>query len=197
MTVNKLVFGITGQTGSGKSYISDLFREMGVTVFDADKISREVTFPGTPCLSDLETEFGSGIIAEDGSLIRPALARIVFSDSDKLRILNRISHKYIKKEIEDRLCRCETRAAAIDGAVIIGSEVEQLCRFLVGVIAPEDMRLSRIILRDSLSEEAALARMNAQPDSDYYIKHCKYIIKNDLTENLREKVSYILERELS
>jgi len=195
MTANKIIFGITGQTGSGKSYISDIFRKMGVTVFDSDIIAHEVMEAGKPCLLELQQYFGSSIIDKNGSLIRPALAKIVFSDPEKLGILNSISHKYIKEEIERRISRCESSAAAIDGAVIIGSPVEELCSFLVGVTAPDDIRLSRIMLRDGISKEAAIARMKAQKDKDFYINHCKYIIENDNTGDLSQKAALILSKE--
>ncbi len=195
MTANKIIFGITGQTGSGKSYISDIFRKKGVTVFDSDKIAHEVMEAGKPCLLELKKHFGDTIIAEDGSLIRPALAKIVFSDPEELGILNRISHKYIKEEIEHRISLCDTLAAAIDGAVIIGSPVEELCSFLVGVTAPDDIRLARIIARDGISEEAALARMKAQKGKDFYNSHCKYIIENDNIADLSQKITHILEKE--
>ena len=195
MTASKIIFGITGQTGSGKSYISDIFRKKGVTVFDSDKIAHEVMSAGTPCLSELKEHFGDGIIAEDGSLIRPALAKIVFSDPEELGILNSISHRYIKEEINRRIAVCDTPAAAIDGAVIIGSPVEDLCSFLIGITAPDDIRLARIIARDGITEEAALARMNAQNDKAFYQSHCKYIIENDNNTDLKEKIDLILEAE--
>jgi len=197
MTANKIFFGITGQTGSGKSYVSDLFRKNGVTVYDGDKIGHDVMEAGKPCLLELCRHFGEEILAKDGSLIRKNLAKLVFSDPEKLCILNKISHNYIKKEIISQLENCTTKAAAIDGAVIIGSEIEPMCSFLVGVVAPAEMRLKRIISRDGISQEAALERMNAQPDDEFYRKRCKYIIENDLTTNSEDMVRHILEKELS
>lgn len=195
MIANKIIFGITGQTGSGKSYISDIFRNKGVTVFDSDKIAHEVMAPGMPCLSELREHFGDGIIAKDGRLIRSELAKIVFTNPDELAVLNRISHKYIKNELNRRIALCDTLAAAIDGAVIIGSPVEALCGFLVGITAPDDIRLRRIMVRDRITEEVALVRMNAQKDEDFYKSHCKYIIVNDNTTDLYAKIDFILKEE--
>lgn len=195
MTANKIIFGITGQTGSGKSYVSDIFRKMGVAVFDADKIAHEVMEAGTPCLLELKKHFGDGIISPDGNLIRPALAKIVFSNPEELGILNKISHKYIKEALEHRIYQSATPAVAIDGAVIIGSPVEELCSFLVGVTAPDDIRLSRIMQRDGITEDAALARMKAQKDKDFYNSHCKYIIENDNTKDLSGIITLILRTE--
>lgn len=191
MTANKTVFGITGPSGSGKGFVSDIFRQHGVIVFDGDVISREVVEPGKPANKELLEHFGSEYFAEDGTLLRRKLAGKVFSDESELRILNKIVHKYIKKEIEDRLG--SSSVSAIDGAVIIGSDIEDMCGFLVGVIAPRKLRMERLKKRDGISEEEIKRRMDAQPDDDFYIKRCKYIIKNDGSCDLENEVKKILE----
>ena len=84
MTVNKTIFGITGQSGSGKGFVSDIFRQHGVTVFDGDLISREVVEPGKPANRELFEHFGSKYFAEDGTLLRRKLAGKVFSDESEL-----------------------------------------------------------------------------------------------------------------
>ncbi len=192
MTVNKTLFGITGPSGSGKGYLSDIFRKHGVTVFDGDVISREVVEPGKPANRELFEHFGSEFFAEDGTLLRRKLAGRVFSDESELRILNKIVHKYIKKEIEDRLPN-SSPVCAIDGAVIIGSDIEDMCEFLVGVIAPRELRTERLKKRDGISEEEIKARMDSQPDDDFYKSHCRYIIENDGTKDLEKEVRKILE----
>lgn len=192
MTVNKTLFGITGPSGSGKGYLSDIFRKHGVTVFDGDFISHEVVEPGKPANRELFDHFGSDFFAEDGTLLRRKLAGRVFSDESELRILNKIVHKYIKKEIEERLS-VSAPVCAIDGAVIIGSEIEDMCEFLVGVIAPRELRIERLKKRDGISEEEIKARMDSQPDDDFYKNHCRYIIENDGTVDLEKEVGKILE----
>lgn len=192
MTVNKTVFGITGPSGSGKGYVSDIFRQHGVSVFDGDLISREVVERGKPANRELFEHFGSEYFAEDGTLLRRKLAGKVFSDESELRILNKIVHKYIKKEIEDRLLS-SSPVCAIDGAVIIGSDIEDMCEFLVGVIAPRELRMERLKERDGISEDEIKRRMDAQPDDDFYIKRCRYIIKNDGSCDVENEVKKILE----
>lgn len=176
----RLVFGITGASGSGKSYISDIFRNLGVTVFDADKVGHKVCEPDGAAYCELRAHFGDGFFHMDGSLDRRKLAEKVFSEPRELDILNKITHKHIKDELVRNISESEG-AAAIDGAVIIGSEVEELCAFLVGVTAAENTRIERIIKRDGISPEAARARIAAQPDEKFYRKHCRYIIENEST----------------
>lgn len=176
---NKFIFGITGPTGSGKTAVSDLFRKKGVFVCDADIAARTVMRKGCPCLLEVAEKFGDTVLFEDGSLNRKFLADIVFSDESKLRLLNSISHKYIKEHIKNEIKVSDSRIAAIDGAVLIGSSVMELCNLLVVVTADDDIRLGRIIERDGIDKKSALARMNSQMPCDEYEKYADYIIKNN------------------
>ena len=191
MTVNKIVFGITGGSGVGKSYISDLFRQRGIDVIDCDKIARQVVMPDGKAYDELYAHFGKEYFAEDGTLLRRKLAECVFSDNKELGILNEITHKHIKRQIEEDL-KSASRIAAIDGAVIIGSPVEDMCCFLVGVVAERDTRIKRITSRDSITEELAIRRIDAQPDAKFYRQHCRYIIENDGETDLAYEVENIM-----
>ena len=174
-----LIFGITGGSGAGKTTVSDIFRKAGIPVIDADKAARAVTEPGERCLDELTDFFGSEILHSDGTLNRKKLADIAFSDERRLKKLNEITHKYIKINIENQLSEIKGKIAAIDGAVIIGSEVEELCAFIVSVTAKREVRIKRITARDNISAESAKKRLAAQPGDDFYIEHSKYIIRND------------------
>lgn len=173
------IFGITGASGAGKSTVSELFRQNGIYVADADAAARAVVEPGMPCLLRLSEAFGSGIINADNTLNRKKLAEIVFSDKNKLKLLNRITHSYITEYLKNEISASNAKIAAIDGAVIIGSPVEELCRMLVVVTADNDKRLERIMKRDKISREEAQKRINSQMSDDEYIKHGAYNIKNN------------------
>lgn len=191
MTANKKVFGITGGSGSGKSYVSALFGRRGIEIIDADKIGHLVTAVDGSAYAELRAHFGDEFFAPDGTLLRRKLAKLVFSDKGELGILNEITHKHIKNEIVKRISACKT-VCAIDGAVIIGSNVEELCEFFVAVVAPEDMRIKRICARDGITAEQAEARLAAQPGEEFYRAHCRYVIENDGRE-LSGQIECILE----
>lgn len=191
-----LIFGITGGSGSGKTTVSDIFRRLGVYVIDGDKAAREVVKKGMPCLLELTRHFGREILNDDGTLNRKKLGGIVFADENALKMLNKITHFYIKEYITNRLSETDAPIAAIDGAVIIGSEIENMCEFMVSVISDRETRINRIKERDGLSDGEAEKRLNSQPDDKFYIEHSKYIIYNngninDLTqeaENIFNKI---------
>ena len=94
-----MVVGLTGQTGAGKSTVSQVFAGNGFAVINADKIARTVVEKGTKCLDEISDFFGSGILNEDRTLNRKALAKIVFTDKCKLDSLNTIIYPYITGEI--------------------------------------------------------------------------------------------------
>lgn len=182
-----LIFGITGQTGAGKTMVSDIFRNLGVTVVDADKTSRETTQKGSPCLKEIAACFGSEFILPNGELNRGALGRVVFSNPDQLSKLTEITHKYIKESVIQKLSESTSKLKAIDGAVLIGSNMEEMCAFMVAVTADEDIRKERIKLRDGLSDKDAKSRINAQQSKEFYKSHAKYIIENNKTQKELEQ----------
>lgn len=195
------VFGLTGGSGAGKSTAAEMLRGEGVYVIDADKIAREVVEAGKPCLEELRNEFGSGIIRADGTLDRHKLGGIVFSDAEKLKSLNRITHKYIKTAVMEKLSSADAWISAIDGAVIIGSEVEELCEFIVSVVSAEEVRLERIMKRDGIDREAAENRLKSQPDEDFYISRSAAVLRNDtdkeeLSRQVKELCRKIRENEV-
>src|SRR5947209_18070554 len=98
-----LVVGLTGGIGAGKSTVSGLLAERGAVVVDADLIARQVVEPDGPAYQGVVDRFGTGVLLEDGSLNRPALAEIVFADADALKDLNGLVHPAVGAVIAERL----------------------------------------------------------------------------------------------
>lgn len=172
------IFGITGGSGSGKTSVSKELRNLGVEIIDTDIIAREVVGKGSKCLDELVEYFGNKILNPDGTLDRRKLAKEAFSDSQKTAALNGITHKYIKEEVINRIKNSSSCLIGIDGAVIIGSNIEELCEFIVSVTADKRTRIKRILKRDMLTDEEARERLNAQPDDDFYSRNSRYVIDN-------------------
>ncbi len=194
-----LVVGLTGQTGAGKSTVSSIFVKNGFALIDADRIAREVVEPGLPCLYELFDFFGDGIRNPDNSLNRPALARIVFSDKKKLESLNSICHPYITEEIFSRInqyTKNRETLILLDAPTLFESRASDFCDLIISVVANPEIRCSRIMARDSLTEEAAYLRMNAQLPEQFFIKHSDYVIRNNtdlstlfaLSEEVADKI---------
>lgn len=175
------VYGLTGKTGAGKSTVAEKLEKMGFCVIDGDKIARSITEKGKPAISMLANEFGCDIIEDDGSLNRKLLASRAFKDRESTAKLNAITHPIIKTEFEKELRKAEEEGfsfAVIDAAALLESSCKDLCEKIIVVTAPEEIRLSRILLRDGITKEQALIRIKAQFPDEYYNEKADILIRN-------------------
>ena len=159
-----LRIGLTGGIGSGKSTVAARLAELGAVVIDSDRLAREVVEVGSPGLARVVERFGEDVLAPDGSLDRPWLGRLVFSDPAALADLNAIVHPLVRARSE-----ALTAEAAAAGSVAVVHDVPLLVenklaagydRVMV-VEAPLELRLRRLARR-GLDEETARARIAAQ-----------------------------------
>lgn len=177
-----MVVGLTGQTGAGKSTVSKIFSANGFAVIDADQVARRVVEKGTKCLDEIADFFGEGVICEDGSLNRKALAAIVFSDKAKLETLNTITYPYITGEILRQIrvhSVKDEKLILLDAPTLFESRADDFCDIIISVLADPDIREKRIISRDGLTVEQARRRMNSQLDEEFFRSHSDYIIRNN------------------
>ncbi len=179
------VIGLTGQSGSGKSFLSGRFRERGIPVIDADRVSHRVTGEDPGCLSSLREAFGDGIFDPDGSLNRKTLGTLVFSDPERLKLLNETVFPFITREIERQIAAAESLGEALlllDAPTLYEAGADRFCCCVAAVCAPFDLRLERILRRDGLSREAALLRLSAQNDDAFYRERADIVLYNDGTK---------------
>ena len=192
------IIGLCGSSGSGKGYVSMLFTKYGVLSIDTDRLYRETTTKkGSACLLELTEEFGNSILTEDGGLYRPALAQIVFSDREKLNKLNKITHKHIKKDTLALLEQYRNEGASaviIDAPVLFESGFDKMCDFTVCVTSPIERKIDRIMTRDQITREQALARLNSQKSDSELIALTTYQIDNSGKE-LTSQIASILKSE--
>lgn len=175
--MTRLLVGLTGGIGSGKSTVARALAERGATVVDADAVSREVVEPGTPGFAAVVERFGEAVVGPDGRLDRPALAAIVFADPAARADLNAIVHPRVAAETGARV------AAAPDGSVIV-CDVPLLVEaartgydYVVVVEAPPEVRLRRLVGR-GMGPEDARRRMAAQASDEERRKVADLVLDN-------------------
>lgn len=185
---NVMIVGLTGQTGAGKTTVCKVFEQNGFRIINADKIARGVTAKGSPCLKELCEFFGSDILLQDGSLNRHMLGDIVFADKKKLEILNSVTYPYITSEILGTIKRYSIeghKLILLDAPTLFESRTDDFCELIISVISREDLRIERILERDSISRESAQNRINAQLEEEFFRDNSDFIIKNNSdVENL-------------
>ncbi len=179
------IIGIVGRSGTGKSYISGFFKEKGALVIDGDKIAHGLMKEG-PLVNELADTFGKDILCANG-VDRKKLGKIVFSDPEKLEMLNKISHTYICGEFDRLIAESDAPFAVIDAAALIESGYK--CDITVAVLSDDNICIERIENRDDISKKDALLRLSAQQSDDFYTGHADYVIINDgrdITPTLKE-----------
>ena len=176
------MIGLTGQTGAGKSVISNGLKDYGFYPIDCDRLARAAVEKGSDTLEQLCSTFGEDILSEDGSLNRKKLGSIVFADPKKLEMLNAITHPAILELLESEILYAAGlgyAGAVVDAPTLFESGADQLCDTVIAVVAKESERLARIMQRDGLTEEAALQRIKAQHPIAFYTERSDAVIEND------------------
>lgn len=185
------VYGLTGKTGAGKSTASALLKEKGFYIIDGDVIARHITDKGKPALNELCSFFGDDILFADGTLNRRLLASRAFSSRENTDMLNRITHPKIYDECLEEIKKAEKEGfenALIDAAALLESSCRNLCEKIIVVYAPEEIRLERLLKRDSISREEIQRRMSAQREDEYYFSNADIIIRNYPPYSLKQQL---------
>ena len=175
--------GITGGSGGGKTSALRALQSLGALTLDCDAIYHELLVNDVELKSELGTRF-NGVLRDD-TIDRMRLGEIVFADSSALLELNSITHKYISKEIARRISDGEAQGfniVAIDAIALIESGRSEKCDVVVGVTAPTDVRVSRIMVRDGITHEQAEMRIKAQKPNSFFEENCDYLLKGIYSE---------------
>ncbi|HEU5130950.1 MAG TPA: dephospho-CoA kinase [Pyrinomonadaceae bacterium] len=172
--------GLTGSIGVGKSFVASIFIELGCHVLDADQTAREVVMPGTPGLKALTEAFGEEILTPDGTLDRKQLGAVVFNDESQRQRLNGLLHPFIIARQDEILNGWEAEdpngIGIVDAALMIESGGYKRFDKLIVVHCRPEVQLERLMLRDKLSRDEALRRINSQMPQEEKQKFADYLI---------------------
>ncbi|MGQ0541748.1 MAG: dephospho-CoA kinase [Blastocatellia bacterium] len=172
--------GLTGSIAVGKTFVCEIFRELGCFVLDADNVARDVVKPGTPGLKRVVEEFGEEILKTGGGLDRAKMGAIVFADEEKRKLLNSIVHPLVfeaqNKWLAEREREDPAGVAIVDAALMIESGGYRRFDKLIVVWCEPAIQLQRLIMRDGLDETAAKRRIEAQMPQDDKKKFADFLI---------------------
>ena len=156
---------LAGHAGSGKTTLSEIFRNNSIKVIDCDKVSRELNSPNTEYMKKIVLTFGKEILKENGNLDRKKLSDIIYNDEEALNKLNQLTFKYVVDEILARIKIFETigeRLVGIDAPLLYEAGLDEYCDYIIGVVADENVKIRRICKRDGISAEVAKQRLKIQ-----------------------------------
>jgi len=172
--------GLTGGSGAGKTTVLQVWAKLGAYPIDADAIYHRLLREDASLLEALRAAFPEAFVL--GQLDRKALGRVAYASPDRKKELEHLTHgaviAAVEQELENaRLNGCKT--AAVDALYLLENALRPGFAAVVGVVAPLEERIQRIVARDGVDPEYAAARIAAQPDDAYYREHCDIILENN------------------
>jgi len=170
--------GLTGGMGSGKTTVAAVFAALGIPVYSADDAAKRLMNEDESLKAQLIEKFGENTYT-NGLLNRAHLAAEVFTDKDKLTLLNSIVHPATIADGEKWMRQQTTPYAIKEAAIIFESGSQRYLDYIIGVDAPVTLRIYRSMKRDHLSKEEVNARLNRQMDDAIKMKLCDFVINNN------------------
>jgi len=185
--------GLTGGIGSGKSTVARILETLGIPVYYADDAAKQIMNTDEGLKQEIRKHFGDASYVDD-RLDRKYLAGIVFKNAEKLELLNSLIHPVTIRHSEDWFSRQKAPYAVREAALLLESGASARLNFIIGVYAPQALRIQRVIKRDGLSVEEIKSRMSRQINEEMKMKLCDAVIRNDEQELVIPQVLEVDER---
>lgn len=188
--------GITGTIGSGKSFVCNIFRHLGFPVFDSDLEAKKIYEDDPEVIALLQQRYGGDIyLKEDGSLKlnKDLLAKLIFSSPIELTFVNKLIHPRVRQRLELWQQQAEP-LSVLESALLFDSGLRQYVDYSLVVLAPKELRLSRVMERSQLKREEILARMQRQLTDEEMGKKSDFAVCNDGERFLLPQIYRVLEK---
>jgi len=181
------IIGLTGGIGSGKSTVLKQFEDLGINTYSADKAAKKLINSDEDLIESIKGLFGDNIY-NNNILDTIKLSKIVFQDSHKLESLNSIIHPAVAKDFKSFIKTNHGEYIVKEVAIIFETNTEDNYDKIILVRAPIEDRIKRVVLRDNITKDDVIRRVNNQIDDSTIIDKCDYIIDNNNLKELKEKV---------
>ncbi len=186
-----MIIGVTGRSGSGKSSFSNILKDRGFVVLDADKIVKKLYLNNEILIGKVKKSFSKAF--DENFLNIKKLANIVFSDVEKLLVLSKIVNPFVLEVIKLEINKNFNRNIVVDAITLFESGAHLFCDKTVGVFSSDEICVNRIIKRDGISREMAIKRLKCQNKDCFYKEKVNFYCQNNESLNLLEKkAEYVL-----
>ncbi len=191
-----LTIGVTGGIGSGKSIVCDIFKQLGIPVYNADKRAKYLINNNENLKTALQNTFGNDIYQPNGTLDKPKLASIIFNNKQALERINALVHPAVKDDFQQWVTRlpAQNKLVIKEAAILFESNTYQYLDTVITVTAPRELRIQRVMKRDNTSRKNVEKRMNNQWSDEKKIKMSDYVIVNDEKRAVITQVLNIFEQ---
>jgi dephospho-CoA kinase len=171
--------GITGGIGSGKTVVTSVFQVLGIPVYYADDAAKRLMNENPELKAQIVENFSELAYARDGKLDRKWMAEQVFGSKEKLALLNSIVHPATILDAQNWMNRQQTPYAIKEAALIFESGAQTGLDYVIGVSAPDSIRIRRVMKRDSVEAAEVQTRMDRQMNESAKMSRCDFVITND------------------
>ena len=182
--------GITGNIGSGKSYVCKMFENLGIPVFYSDDETKKLYL--IPSVKELIiNRFGQEVYFEDGTLNRKLLSYHLFKNEEAMRFIESVLYPALNKHFDEWCEQQKTPYVLYESAILFENNYEKFFDKIIFVSASEDIRLQRVMKRDDCTEENVRSRMRLQMSEETKISRADFVIYNDGVKAVEPQVEAI------
>ncbi len=193
----KLVVGLTGGIGSGKSTVSALFAKLGADIIDTDLIARDLVKPGTACLEKIMEHFGKSCVDKEGKLRRDVLRKKIFSNPAEKQWLENLLHPLIREQMRNRIQVSEAPYIIAVIPLLFETGPNDMLRQILVVDTDTQSQIQRVVARDTISEQQAQQIINSQVSRETRLQGADNVIDNTGGEDkLKAQVQKLHEKYL-
>ncbi len=197
--IKNWVLGLTGGIGCGKTAVSNMLAELGITIVDADIIARQVVEPGTEGLNAIVKHFGTDILNEHGALNRSELRARIFSNTEQKAWLNALLHPLIRTKLITDLTNAQSDYVVLVAPLLFENELDNYCNRTLLIDVPVEIQITRTTKRDNISTEQAKQIIDAQMSREQKQHKADDILNNnrnlnDVKQDLLELHKYYLQQ---
>ena len=189
-----IIIGLTGGIGSGKTTAAEVFKKLGIAVYNSDEEAKKLMNSDTTIINKLKMIFGYDIYDSNNLLNKKKLAGLIFNNKDKLNTVNSIVHPVVKNHFKKWVNKQNAPYVIKETAILFESGINKDVDKIITVTAPIQLRINRLMKRDTISKEEIMKRINNQFDDEYKINKSDFVIKNDEKELIIRQILLINEK---